>query len=138
VPGPYKCQENAATDAIFRTWPFRLTSNNAFAAFSLVTSLGLLWLLVGDWRFALVLWAGLRVFAIWVNMIQNYWTHTRTFGTRRYDGRARQRDEHRRMAAGHRDLQRLPAEQPPPLPGPAAAEPRRRRIRLRLPGRSAG
>ena len=82
---PYKCQENAATDAIFRTWPFRLTSNNAFAAFSLVTSLGLLWLLVRDWRFALVLWAGLRVFAIWVNMIQNYWTHTRTFGTRRYD-----------------------------------------------------
>jgi len=82
---PYRCQENAATDAIFGTWPFRLTSNNAFAALSLVTSLGLLWLVVGDWLFALVLWAGLRVFALWVNMIQNYWTHTREFGYRRYD-----------------------------------------------------
>jgi fatty-acid desaturase len=32
-----------------------------------------------------VMWLGLRVFALWVNMIQNYWTHTRTFGYRRYD-----------------------------------------------------
>jgi stearoyl-CoA desaturase (delta-9 desaturase) len=82
---PYPCNENVATDAIFRTWPFRLTSNYAFAAFSLVTSLGLLWLVVGDWRFALVMWLGLRVFALWVNMVQNYWTHTRAFGYRRYD-----------------------------------------------------
>jgi fatty-acid desaturase len=82
---PYRCQENAATDAIFRTWPFRLTSSNAFAAFSFVTSYGALWLAVGDWRFAAVMWAGLRVFALWVNMIQNYWTHTRSFGYRRYD-----------------------------------------------------
>ena len=82
---PYRCQENVATDAIFATWPFRLTSNNAFAAFSFVTSFGALWLIVGDWRFAAVMWAGLRIFALWVNMIQNYWTHTRTFGYRRYD-----------------------------------------------------
>jgi stearoyl-CoA desaturase (delta-9 desaturase) len=85
---PYRCRENVATDAVFRTWPFRLTSNYAFAAFSLFTSFGLLWWLVGDWRFALVMWAGLRVFALWVNMIQNYWTHTREHGYRRYD------DEH--------------------------------------------
>jgi len=26
-----------------------------------------------------------RVFALWVNMVQNYWTHDRRFGTRRYD-----------------------------------------------------
>jgi len=31
------------------------------------------------------MWAGLRVFALWVNMIQNYWTHTRRYGYRRYD-----------------------------------------------------
>jgi len=34
------------------------------------------------------MWVGMRVFAAWVNMIQNYWTHTRDFGYRRYD------DEH--------------------------------------------
>jgi len=28
---------------------------------------------------------GMRIFALWVNMIQNYWTHTREFGYRRYD-----------------------------------------------------
>ena len=31
---------------------------------------------------------GTRLFALWVNMIQNYWTHDRRFGYRRYD------DEH--------------------------------------------
>jgi fatty-acid desaturase len=31
------------------------------------------------------MWVGLRVFAVWVNMIQNYWTHTRIHGYRRYD-----------------------------------------------------
>jgi stearoyl-CoA desaturase (delta-9 desaturase) len=82
---PYRCQENVATDVIFRSWPFRLTSNNAFAAFSFVSSFVALWLIAGDWRFAAVMWAGLRVFALWVNLVQNYWTHTRSFGYRRYD-----------------------------------------------------
>ncbi len=27
----------------------------------------------------------MRAFALWVNMIQNYWTHTRAFGYRTYD-----------------------------------------------------
>jgi fatty-acid desaturase len=36
-------------------------------------------------KFALVMWFGMRIFAWWVNMIQNYWTHTREFGYRRYD-----------------------------------------------------
>ncbi len=27
----------------------------------------------------------MRIFALWVNMIQNYWTHDRRFGTRRYE-----------------------------------------------------
>lgn len=85
---PYHCNENLVNDKVFRTWPFRLVSNNYFAAFSQAFSFSLLWLLVRDWRFALVMWLGLRIFAVWVNMIQNYWTHTRRYGYRRYD------DEH--------------------------------------------
>ena len=45
----------------------------------------LVWALVRDWKYAFALWAGIRVFALWVNLIQNYWTHDRRFGTRRYD-----------------------------------------------------
>jgi fatty-acid desaturase len=82
---PYPCVENVATDRIFRSWPFRLVANNAFALFSQLFSLSLLWLLVRDLRFALAMWVGLRVFALWVNMVQNYWTHTREYGYRRYD-----------------------------------------------------
>jgi sn-1 stearoyl-lipid 9-desaturase len=85
---PYRCTENVATDRIFESWAFRLVSNNVFAVFSQVFSLSLLWLLVRDLKFALVMWVGLRIFALWVNMIQNYWTHTRAHGYRRYD------DEH--------------------------------------------
>ena len=82
---PYPCGENLATDRIFRSWSFRLVSNNAFAAFSLVFTFSLLWLVVRDLRFAIVVWLGFRIFALWVNMIQNYWTHTRSHGYRRYD-----------------------------------------------------
>lgn len=85
---PYSCSENLATDRIFQSWPFRLVASNYFAIFSAAFSLSLLWLLVRDWAFALVMWAGLRIFALWVNMIQNYWTHTRKYGYRRYQ------DEH--------------------------------------------
>src|SRR5439155_7317056 len=48
----------------------------------------LLWYIVGDMKFTIALWIGLRIFALWVNMVQNYWTHTHKFGYRRYD------DEH--------------------------------------------
>jgi fatty-acid desaturase len=82
---PYTCNEDLATDKIFKSWPLRLVANNAFALFSQVFSLSLLWLLVRDFKFALVMWVGLRIFALWVNMIQNYWTHTREYGYRRYD-----------------------------------------------------
>ena len=81
---PYRCERNYARDRIFRSWVFRLTASNAFAVFTQFFSLSLLWLLVRDWKFALWMWVGLRMFALWVNMIQNYWTHTRTFGYRRY------------------------------------------------------
>jgi len=31
------------------------------------------------------MWFGIRIFALWENMIQNYWTHTRGFAYRRYE-----------------------------------------------------
>jgi len=81
---PYSCKENLAVDRIFKSWPFKLVAGNSFALFSQVFSLGVLWLLVRDLKLALVMWVGLRIFALWVNMIQNYWTHTREYGYRRY------------------------------------------------------
>jgi len=82
---PYPCQADMATDAILETSPFRLVSHPLFAAASPLFSCGLLGWLVRDWRYAVGVWLGVRIFALWVNMIQNYWTHTRRFGTRRYD-----------------------------------------------------
>jgi fatty-acid desaturase len=81
---PYECQKDLASDKIFQTFPFRLVSNNYFAVFAQLSSYGLLWLIVRDWAYALFLWCSVRVFALWINMIQNYWTHDRRFGTRRY------------------------------------------------------
>lgn len=82
---PYPCKENVATDEIFHSWTFRLTSSYVFALPAQLASFCLLWLLVRSFWFALVMWVGIRVFALWVNMIQNYWTHTRIYGYRRYD-----------------------------------------------------
>lgn len=82
---PYPCNENVATDPICRSWVFRLCESLPFIVVSQVVSFGLLWWLSGSLAYAAVLWAGLRIFALWVNMIQNYWTHTRSYGTRRYD-----------------------------------------------------
>jgi fatty-acid desaturase len=82
---PYPSNENIAKDKILTTWPFKLVSNNFFAVFSQIFSLSILWLLVRDVKFAVAMWVGLRIFAMWVNMIQNYWTHTKTFGYRRYN-----------------------------------------------------
>ncbi len=82
---PYRCQANVATDDILKTWVFRLVSHPLFMGLSPIFSCGLLFWLVRDWRYAVGVWFGARVFALWVNMIQNYWTHNRRFGTRRYD-----------------------------------------------------
>lgn len=81
---PYKCKSNLAQDAIFKTWSFKLVSSPWFGVFSQISSFALLWLVVRDWKFALVMWGSVRVFALWINMVQNYWTHDRRFGTRRY------------------------------------------------------
>jgi fatty-acid desaturase len=82
---PYKCISNMAGDAILKTWVFRLVSSPYFAVASNATSFGLLWLVFGDWKYSLALWLGVRLFAMWVNMLQNYWTHDRRFGSRRYN-----------------------------------------------------
>ncbi|MFN0061583.1 MAG: fatty acid desaturase [Myxococcaceae bacterium] len=82
---PYRCQTNTATDDILGTWPFRWVSNWYFALLSPLLSCGLLWWFVRDLRYAVAVWLGVRVFALWVNMVQNYWAHDRRFGTRRYD-----------------------------------------------------
>jgi fatty-acid desaturase len=64
---------------------FRVVASPLFAIFAQAFSFYLLWKLVGDLKFTLVMWVGMRIFALWVNMIQNYWTHTREFGCRRYN-----------------------------------------------------
>lgn len=81
---PYECNENVAGDEIFKSVTFRLVANPAFAIVAQAFSFYLFWKLVGDLKFVLAMWIGIRLFAWWVNMIQNYWTHTRTFGYRRY------------------------------------------------------
>ncbi len=82
---PYPCTDDMANDAILKTWPFRLVSHPLFIVVSPILSCGVLWLFVRDWAFAIGVWLGVRVFALWVNMVQNYWTHDRRWGSRRYD-----------------------------------------------------
>jgi fatty-acid desaturase len=82
---PYKCTEDLTKDAILQSRSFRLVASNGYAIFSQVFSFSLLWLIARDLKFTLVMWIGMRIFALWVNMIQNYWTHTRAHGYRRYD-----------------------------------------------------
>jgi fatty-acid desaturase len=81
---PYPCTENLAKDDILKSRTFRLCSSTVFLVASQTLNFALLWYIVGDLKFAAVLWIGLRTFALWVNMLQNYWTHTRKFGYRRY------------------------------------------------------
>ena len=82
---PYKCVSNVANDAILRSWTFRIVSNPVYAVVSQVFNFWLLWMLVGDFPFAAAMWVLFRVFALWINMVQNYWTHDRRFGYRRYE-----------------------------------------------------
>jgi stearoyl-CoA desaturase (delta-9 desaturase) len=82
---PYKCIDDTADDAIFKSWSFRVVSNPIFAVVAQAFNFALLWWLVGDLVFAAVIWVVFRAFALWINMIQNYWTHDRRFGYRRYE-----------------------------------------------------
>ena len=81
---PYRCQEDLTGDEILHSRTFRVIASPIFAIVAQSFSFYLLWKIAGSLRFALVMWFGMRIFALWVNMIQNYWTHTRDFGYRRY------------------------------------------------------
>ena len=81
---PYRCKENVAGDAILKSRAFRIAGNPVFGIVAQLLSFYLLWKLAQSFTFALVMWVGMRIFALWVNMIQNYWTHMRDFGYRRY------------------------------------------------------
>ena len=81
---PYRCRFDMARDAIFETWPMRLAASPGFAVAAQFTSFALVWALVLDWAYALALWCSVRLIALWTNMVQNYWTHDRRFGARRY------------------------------------------------------
>jgi len=82
---PYRCNDNLGTDDILHSRTFRFVASPMFAIVAQALSFFLFWKLVGDLTFVIVMWVGIRIFAAWVNMIQNYWTHTRTFGYRRYN-----------------------------------------------------
>jgi len=82
---PYRCQENLAGDEILKSRTFRVVGSLAFAVVAQAAAFYLLYKLVGTLKFALAMWIGMRIFAWWVNMVQNYWTHSRKFGSRRYD-----------------------------------------------------
>jgi len=61
-------------------------------------SLQLLCLMEVGWRSEVCaggMWVGIRIFATVGKLIQNYWTHTRNFGYRRYDMKTTKRHEHR-------------------------------------------
>lgn len=81
---PYKCRRNLAQDKILKSFSFRLVSNPYFALFSQLSSFGLLWVMVEDWIYSLTLWLSVRIFALWVTMVQNFWSHDLRYGTRRY------------------------------------------------------
>jgi fatty-acid desaturase len=82
---PYGCQENLADDDILKSRILRLVGSPGYAIIAQTAAFCLLWKLVGSLAFTLVMWIGMRIFAWWVNMVQNYWTHSRQYGTRRYN-----------------------------------------------------
>jgi fatty-acid desaturase len=81
---PYGCNENLTSDKILNSRTFRIVASPLYAIVAQSLSFYLWWKIAGSPKFALVMWFGMRIFALWVNMIQNYWTHTRAFGYRRY------------------------------------------------------
>jgi stearoyl-CoA desaturase (delta-9 desaturase) len=81
---PYRCAEDMAGDAIFKSRTFRIVSHPVFCVGAQLFNFCLLWLLVRNVRFASAIWVGFRIWALWINMIQNYWTHDRRWGYRRY------------------------------------------------------
>src|SRR5262249_805774 len=61
---PYECNENLATDKILHSRTFRLVANPVFAIVAQLFSFYLLWKVAADLKFALVMWVGMRIFAL--------------------------------------------------------------------------
>ncbi len=85
---PYPTNEDLTHDSILQSRTFKICANPVFMVVAQAFSFWLMLFLIRDLTLVLIMWIGMRVFALWVNMVQNYWTHTRTYGTRRYN------DEH--------------------------------------------
>ena len=81
---PYRCNEDLTSDKILQSRTFRIVASPLYAIIAQSLNFYLLWKITGSLTFTLVMWFAMRIFALWVNMIQNYWTHTRAFGYRRY------------------------------------------------------
>lgn len=81
---PYECKTDMAKDDVLKSPTMRVASSSYFSVISQITSYSLLWLAFGEFLFALVLWINVRIFALWVNMLQNFWTHDKRYGSRRY------------------------------------------------------
>jgi fatty-acid desaturase len=92
---PYPCRSNLARDPVLSTRILRASSTWYAFIISQVSSFALLWLVTLDVIFSAVLWISVRLLGLWINMLQNYWTHDRRFGTRRY-----QADEDNAMNLG--------------------------------------
>src|SRR5262245_65539118 len=66
---PYRCQANMASDEIFKSWSFRLVANPGFAVVSQAFNFWLLWLLLGELRFAAFVCDVFRGFALCIHSI---------------------------------------------------------------------
>src|SRR5580765_7441172 len=65
---PYRCNEDLARDKILHSRTLRVVANPWFAILVQASSFYLLWKLAQSLKFALVMWFGTRIFALWVNM----------------------------------------------------------------------
>ena len=61
---PYRCNENLAVDEILQSRTFRVVASPFYAIIAQALSFYLLWKIVGDLKFALVMWFGMRIFAL--------------------------------------------------------------------------
>jgi len=90
---PTRPNSTVANDEIHQIVVVSAGVEPVFAVVVQAFNLLLLSALVGDWRFAVAIWLGTRIFALWVNMIQT--TGPMTGATVIAVTRWRQRDDNR-------------------------------------------
>jgi len=124
VQGKFSRRQN------FEVLDFPCGRESGFAIPAQALNFFLLWKLVGSLKFAGVMWVGIRIFSVWVNMIQTIGPTLEHLDYRRlYD------EEDNAMNIGEwlpvtGDFQRVPAKQSSSLTKGFAAKPRQIRIRL--------